>query len=71
MANHLTNRLRLRASRSRFAISDLMHRVITSLTASSAHLWMSSLAIFSSRFSGLFMNSFGLGSNWVFKRGSL
>lgn len=33
--------LRLRASLSRFAINDRMHRVITSFTASSAHLWMS------------------------------
>ena len=64
---HLTKRFRLRASRSRVAISERMHRVITSLTASSAHLWMSSLAIFSSRFSGLSMPSFGLGSNVYFK----
>ena len=62
-ASHLTNRLRLRASRSRFAMSERMHRAITSLTASSAHLWMSSFAIFISRFSGLSVPLFGLGFN--------
>lgn len=42
---HFSLRLRFLASRSRFATSERMHRVITSLTASSAHLWMSSLAM--------------------------
>ncbi len=63
MANHLTCLFRMRASRSRVAISDLMHLAITSLTASSAHLWMSSLAMCVPGLFGLSMPSFGLGSN--------
>lgn len=60
---HFTNLLRFLASRSSVATSDLIQRSITSLTAWSAQVWMSGLAMLSSRLSGLSMPSFGLGSN--------
>lgn len=55
---HFTNLLRFLASRSSVAMSDLMQRSITSFTAWSAHLWMSSFGTWISPC--LSMPSFGI-----------
>lgn len=60
---HRSRLFRFLASLSRLAISDLMHRSITSLTAWSAQVWMSGVAMLSSRLSGLSIPSFGLAFN--------